>query len=92
MKTLLLIYTQYEENYGSSESPHWKPKGAQTFSLNVDADFLFYDLERSINAVRLILDKESDSHNRYTYLYHELLFKEIIPLNDEKFEYYFNKI
>jgi hypothetical protein len=92
MKTLLLIYTQYEENYGSSESPHWKPKGGQTFSLNVDADFFMYDEARCIDAIRLILDKKYDSHNRYTYLSHELLFSGITPLNDEEFEYYFNQI
>lgn len=91
MKTLLLITAQYEENYGSSEYPHWKKKGGQTFSLNVDADLLMYEKERCINAIRLILDKKYDSHNRYTYLSHELLFSGIETLNDEKFEYYFNQ-
>ena len=92
MKTLLLITTQYEENYGSSEYPHWKAKGGQTFSLNVDADFFMYDEARCIDAINLILNKKDNSHNRYTYLSHELLFSGIKKLNDEKFEYYFNQL
>ena len=91
MKTLLLITAQYEENYGSSEYPHWKAKGGQTFSLNVDADFFMYEEETCIDAINLILNKKDDSHNRYTYLSHELLFSGIKTLNDEKFEYYFNQ-
>jgi hypothetical protein len=40
--SLVRITAQYYENYGSSEAPHWKPKGGHEFSLRADSDLFFY--------------------------------------------------
>ena len=33
----LVIHTQYLENYGTNEEPHWKPKGGFTYELPVNS-------------------------------------------------------
>jgi hypothetical protein len=30
----IAVYTQYFENYGSVDSPHWKSKGGATYLIN----------------------------------------------------------
>ncbi len=37
----LRIFTQYYENYSDSQTPHWKPKGGQTFIIkNIEVIWL----------------------------------------------------
>ena len=35
---LLVIETQYHENYGSEENPHWKSKGGSTYLVDLQAE------------------------------------------------------
>ncbi len=83
MKTLLLITAQYHENYGANS---WKPKGSQTFTLRVDSDMFCYAKDECIKAIQSLLDRQSNEHERFTYVEHELIFHEPIVLNDAEFE------
>ena len=39
----LRITTQYYENYSDSQTPHWKPKGGQTFIIkDIEGDMIMY--------------------------------------------------
>ncbi len=39
----LRIFTQYYENYSDTQTPHWKPKGGQTFIIkDIEGDMLIY--------------------------------------------------
>lgn len=30
----IAVYTQYSENYGTADAPHWKSKGGSTYLIN----------------------------------------------------------
>ena len=39
----LRIFTQYYENYSDTKTPHWKPKGGQTFIIkDIEGDMIMY--------------------------------------------------
>ena len=39
----LRIFTQYYENYSDTQTPHWKPKGGQTFIIkDIEGDMITY--------------------------------------------------
>lgn len=86
MKTLLHLTAQVKENYGTPDKPHWKSKGAQIFSLNVDADAFMYAKDEAIKALKTLLAKESNPMLSYEYIDFELLFSGIDSLNDADFE------
>jgi hypothetical protein len=84
--TICRITAQYEENYGDSVNPHWKPKGGVEFTLNVDADDFMYSEEICVMAIKkLLTEAESNNCCRYTYVSHELIFSSI-KMDDELFE------
>ena len=86
MTTLVHIFTQYYENYGSVEAPHWKPKGGQMFSVNVDSDALMYcEDDVIINTMKHAVSQHDSFLFKYEYVSHELVFSDIISLNDEEF-------
>jgi hypothetical protein len=85
-KTLCQITAQYYENYSDSETPHWKPKGGQVFTLMVDSDDFLYGSEVCIEAIQELLAKESDWHSKYEYLDYELIFARPIVLDETEFE------
>ena len=84
--SLVRITAQYYENYGSSESPYWKPKGGQEFSLRADSDSFFYCTEECVKAIKKILLAKSSDYVRYEYLDHELVFEEPRVISTEDFE------
>jgi hypothetical protein len=93
MKTLVHVTAQYFENYNFYDAgePRWKPKGGQVFSLMVDSDLFFYMKDECVKAIQSLLDEQSNSHSRYEYIDHELIFHGITPLNDDKFVEAFQK-
>jgi len=92
MKTLVHVTAQYFENYNhDGGAPHWKPKGGHIFSLMVDSNLFLYMKEECVAAIQTLLDEQSNSHARFEYISHELLFHGITPLNDDKFVEAFRK-
>ena len=92
MDTLISITAQYYENYNTSGegAPHWKPKGGQIFTLRADSDLFFYVEDRCVEAIKILLAKESNSYCRYEYIEHELIFSE--PVELKGFEDVFNNL
>lgn len=88
MNTLCQITTQYYENYGDSKNPHWKPKGSQLFTIDVDSDSFMYVEDNCIKAIKSLLEDQSNNHCRYEYISHELIFSKPIELKgfEEKLE------
>jgi hypothetical protein len=85
MDTTIRITTQYYENYGDSTSPHWKPKGGFEFMIKADADFVMY--VPNLKAVLAdMVANESNSHEKFEYIDHEVLFTEPFQLSTEDFE------
>ena len=70
----LRIFTQYYENYSDSQTPHWKPKGGQTFIIkDVLGDMVTYcdDLKEVCSN---LISAKSNEHFRYEYKDHEVDF------------------
>lgn len=84
MSTLVQISTQYYENYGSEQNPHWKAKGGQIFTIRADVYDLMYDEEYVVKAVKMLLAEECNSHCRYEYIDHEIIFSEPVELKGFK--------
>ena len=79
---LVHIRTQYYENYNDSGvgEPKWKPKGEQIFKLRADSDCFFYGETIAIAAIKSILEEHSNSHCKFEYISHEVIFTEPIEL------------
>jgi len=90
MNTLLQITAQYYENYGSEIHgifhDAWKAKGSQVFTLRVNSDSFMYAETECLKAIDVLLAKQSNKHELFTYVAHELIFQEPIALNDAEFE------
>ena len=89
MKTLVHITAQVHENYGGNT---WKPKGGFMFTLRVDSDLFLYGSEQCVEAIKMLLQEQSNEHERFTYLEHELIFHEPFALDSEKFETLFREV
>jgi len=85
MKTLVRIESQYFENYGSAEAPHWKPKGGQEFTIRIDSDILFYNKEGMESVIANMLDNNSTEYARYELISTEPVFCEPIELDSDIF-------
>lgn len=86
MNTLITVTAQFHENYGTAESPHWKPKGAQQFFFRADSDhFLYIDRDPIGRAIQTMIDKHMAqyTHTKCTYVDHELIFSEPIELKQD---------
>jgi hypothetical protein len=83
MKTLLHITAQVHENYGGNT---WKPKGGFMFTLRVESFAFMYMEAECIEAVQMLLDEQSNEHERFTYVSHELIFNEPKELDSDVFE------
>jgi hypothetical protein len=86
MNTLVTVTAQLHENYGTAESPHWKPKGAQQFFFRADSDhFLYIDKDPIGRAIQAMIDKHMAqyTHTKCTYVEHELIFSEPIELKQD---------
>ena len=63
----LVITTQYMENYGDSESPHWKFKGGEDYVIE-DLDWADYpnaDFTALIEKVRHLVEMENEVCESY---------------------------
>ncbi len=70
----LRIFTQYYENYSDTQTPHWKPKGGQTFIIkDIEGDMLIYCDNLSEVCSNLVSAK-SNEHAKYEYREHEVDF------------------
>ncbi len=70
----LRIFTQYYENYSDTQTPHWKPKGGQTFIIkDIEGDMLIYCDNLSEVCSNLVSSK-SNEHAKYEYREHEVDF------------------
>lgn len=82
MNVTLRIKAQYYENYSSSDTPHFKPKGAQYFESAASSDLLMYvGHDNLITACEEILETHSNSVVRFTYIDHEVIFSDPVPLD-----------
>jgi len=85
MKSLVQITTQYFENYGDIDSPFWKAKGIHKFNLLADSDLFFYNEQQCVEAIELMLFEQSNDHERYMYISHELIHSEPTMLHEKLF-------
>lgn len=73
MNIKLSISTQYFENYGSEESPHWKPKGEVTFQSEVSAkNVVYWPVSIVEEAIQNILAGMNSEMARYEYVEHQI--------------------
>ena len=89
--TICQITAQYYENYSDSETPHWKAKGSHLFTVMVDSDDFCYAEDVCISTIMDMLKSESDSHQRFEYISHELIFSTPTLLDSYKFEQVFTE-
>lgn len=67
----VLVYTQYEENYGFHEGGvHWKKKGGHTFQIEMDADLLMYSNPEKVFSK--MLESHCNDLERFTYVDHDI--------------------
>ena len=82
MNCTVKVMAQYHENYSDTDIPYWKPKGGQYFQIVIDSDIVMY----STNLVKHLMDivsAQSDEHNKYTYLEHDIEFSKPVVLDTE---------
>jgi len=70
----LRISTQYYENYSDSQTPHWKPKGEQTFIVkDIEGDMLVY-CDNLTEVCSNLISSKSNEHCKYEYREHAVDF------------------
>ena len=70
----LRIFTQYYENYSDTQTPHWKPKGGQTFIIkNIEGDMFMY-CDNLKEVCSNLVSAKSNEHAKYEYREHEVDF------------------
>ena len=70
----LRITTQYYENYSDSQTPHWKPKGGQTFIIkDIEGDMIMY-CDNLTEVCKNLVSAKSNEHAKYDYRDHEVDF------------------
>jgi len=86
--TTLKVLAQYEENYGDTQTPSWRPKGPSHFEIvGVDPDYFLYEKELCIKAIEQLLEEASNDRSRYTLIDWELQFCPTMTLTSpDKFE------
>jgi hypothetical protein len=82
----IIISAQTFENYSDTETPHWKPKGEQTFSLQTDTDSFLYGEDTCIKAIKTLLERQSNTMFRYEYRGYDIIFHEPVVLDSAEFE------
>jgi len=78
--TICQVQTQYYENYGDAQNPNWKAKGGFIFKIMVDADDFCYAEEECVLAIKDLLKAQSNQHERFEYISHELIFHAPVEL------------
>ena len=70
----LRISTQYYENYSDSQTPHWKPKGGQTFIIkDIEGDMIMY-CDNLTEVCKNLISAKTNDHVKYEYRDHEVDF------------------
>ncbi len=70
----LRIFTQYSENYSDTKTPHWKPKGGQTFIIkDIEGDMITY-CDNLKEVCSNLVSAKSNEHYKYEYREHEVDF------------------
>ena len=70
----LRITTQYYENYSDSQTPHWKPKGGQTFIIkDIEGDMIMY-CDNLTEVCKNLISAKTNDHFKYEYIDHEVDF------------------
>ena len=70
----LRITTQYYENYSDTQTPHWKPKGGQTFIIkDIEGDMIMY-CDNITEVCSNLISAKSNEHFKYEYKDHEVDF------------------
>jgi len=70
----LRIFTQYYENYSDTQTPHWKPKGGQTFIIkDIEGDMLMY-CDNITEVCSNLVSAKTNDHFKYEYREHEVDF------------------
>jgi hypothetical protein len=70
----LRITTQYYENYSDTQTPHWKPKGGQTFIIkDIEGDMIMY-CDNLTEVCKNLVSAKSNEHAKYDYRDHEVDF------------------
>jgi hypothetical protein len=68
------ILTQYLENYSDTQTPHWKPKGGHTFTVNnIDTDTFMY-AENIVKVLTTLCEEQSNDYCKYEYRDHDIDF------------------
>lgn len=86
MTVTVRVLAQYWENYSDTDTPYWKPKMGHEFIFeNVDSDTVMYaqDLE---GALTELVAAESNSHEKFEYREHEVIFHEPTKIKADKLE------
>lgn len=82
MKCTIKVMAQYHENYSDTNTPYWKPKGGQEFQIVMDSDIVMYS-NNLVNHLTDIVSSQSDEHNKYSYLEHDVEFIKPVVLDSE---------
>ena len=70
----LRITTQYYENYSDTQTPHWKPKGGQTFIIkDIEGDMIMY-CDNLKEVCSNLVSAKCNEHFKYEYREHEVDF------------------
>ena len=70
--TLVRVTTQYHENYGTPEKPHWKFKGEHEFFFHISHSLIFN--RKLIQAVKNLIAGHSHDMAKFTYIDHDIIF------------------
>ena len=82
MNCTIKVMAQYFENYSDTKTPYWKPKGGQEFQIVIDSDVVMYSNDL-VKHLMEIVSAQSDEHNKYSYLEHDVEFIKPVVLDSE---------
>tara|TARA_B110000977_G_C10775040_1_gene376255 strand:- start:281 stop:559 length:279 start_codon:yes stop_codon:yes gene_type:complete len=82
MDCTVKVMAQYFENYSDTETPYWKPKGGQEFHIPIASDMVMYSNDLKSHLETLV-SAQSDEHNKYEYIEHDVEFIKPIQLFSE---------
>ena len=83
MNCTIKVTAQYFENYSDTKTPYWKPKGGQEFQIVIDSDVMMYSKYLEEHLTKLV-SEQSDEHNKYEYIDHEVQFIEPTVLDKDR--------
>ena len=82
MNCTVKVMAQYHENYSDTDTPYWKPKGGQEFQIVIDSDVVMYSSDLTKHLMKIV-SSQSDEHNKYSYLEHNVEFIKPVVLDSK---------